>query len=46
VRSGSALNPTYGALSPESFTDVDWLMFLESTTYPRGAPSLTSWNAG
>ena len=46
VRSGSALNPTYGALTPESFTEVDWLVFLESTTYPRGAPSLTSWNAG
>lgn len=45
IRSGSTLNPTYWVLGRESFTDVDWLVFLESTKYPRGAPSLTSWNS-
>ena len=45
IRSGSSLNPTYGQLTPESFADFEWLVFLDSTTYPRGAPPLTSWNA-
>ena len=45
IRSGSALNPTYGPLTPESFADFEWLAFLDSTTYPRGAPPLTDWNA-
>ena len=45
IRSGSALNPTYGPLTPESFTDFEWLVFLKFTTYPRGAPPLTDWNA-
>jgi len=44
IRSGSSLNPTYGQLTPESFADFEWLVFLDSTTYPRGAPPLTSWN--
>lgn len=44
TRSGSALNPTYWVLSPNTLTDVDWLIFLESTSYPRGAPSLSNWN--
>ena len=45
IRSGSSLNPTYGQLTPESFADFEWLVFLDSTTYPRGAPPLTDWNA-
>ena len=45
VRSGSSLNPTYAPLTPESFADFEWLVFLDSTTYPRGAPPLTDWNA-
>lgn len=45
ARSGSTLNPTYYWLTPESFSDFEWLVFLESTTYPRGGPSLTNWNA-
>jgi erythromycin esterase len=44
VRSGSSLNPTYGQLTAESFADFEWLVFLDSTTYPRGAPPLTDWN--
>ena len=46
ARSGSTLNPTYSWLTPHSFSDFEWLVFLGSTTYPRGGPSLTSWNAG
>ena len=46
VRTGSTLNPTYSPLSPVSFTDWDWLVFLRTTTYPRGAPPLTSWGDG
>jgi erythromycin esterase len=45
MRAGSSLNPTYAQLTPESFADFEWLVFLDSTTYPRGAPPLTSWNA-
>lgn len=45
-RSGSTLNPTYFPLSAQSFTDFDWLVVFDSTTYPRGGPSLTNWNAG
>jgi len=45
VRSGSALNPTYSQLTPESFADFEWLVFLDSTTYPRGASPLTIWSA-
>ncbi len=45
MRTGSALNPTYAPLTPESFADFEWLVFLDSTSYPRGAPPLTSWNA-
>ena len=44
IRSGSALNPTYGQLTPESFADFEWLVFLDSATYPRGAPPLTDWS--
>jgi erythromycin esterase-like protein len=46
ARSGSTLNPTYSQLTPASFTDFDWLLFLDSTSYPRGSPPLTVWNAG
>ncbi len=46
ARSGSTLNPTYSWLTPASFSDFEWLVFLDSTTYPRGGPSLTDWNAG
>lgn len=45
IRSGSTLNPTYAALTPESFADFEWLVFLESTIYPRGGPPLSNWNA-
>jgi erythromycin esterase-like protein len=45
IRSGSSLNPTYGQLTPENFADFEWLVFLDSTTYPRGALPLTNWTA-
>ncbi|HKA48368.1 MAG TPA: erythromycin esterase family protein [Candidatus Dormibacteraeota bacterium] len=44
VRSGSSLNPTYYTLTPRSFREFDALVFLASTSYPRGAQPLTSWN--
>lgn len=31
TRSGSIKNPNYSVLTPESFTDFDWLAFLNST---------------
>ncbi|MGI8551208.1 MAG: erythromycin esterase family protein [Dehalococcoidia bacterium] len=40
TRSGSMKNPTYFALTPQSFTDFDWLAVLESTAYGRGSPPL------
>jgi erythromycin esterase len=40
TRSGSMKNPTYIALTPQSFTDFDWLAFLDSTKYTRGGPPL------
>ena len=46
VRSGSALNPTYAPLTLDSFSDFDWLVFVDATTYPRGLPPLTAWSAG
>ena len=42
-RAGSTLNPTYAPLTAASFEDFEWLIFLDSTTYPRGGPSLTDW---
>ena len=36
IRSGSMKNPSYFALTPQSFTDVDWLAVLDSTAYNRG----------
>lgn len=40
TRTGSMKNPTYFALTPQSFTDFDWLAVLDSTTYSRGGPQL------
>jgi len=40
IRSGSMKNPTYFALTHQSFTDFDWLAVLDSTTYSRGGPPL------
>jgi hypothetical protein len=40
VRSGSAKNPTYFPLTPQSLTDFDWLAVLDSTGYSRGGPQL------
>ncbi len=40
TRSGSMKNPTYFALTPQSFTDFDWLAVLDSTAYDRGGPPL------
>jgi erythromycin esterase len=45
IRTGSTLNPTYFALTPQSLTDFDWLAFLDSTTYQRGGPPLKAWDA-
>jgi len=39
-RAGSIKNPTYFALTSQSFTDFDWLAVLDSTTYNRGGPHL------
>jgi erythromycin esterase len=40
IRSGSLKNPTYFALTPQSFTDFDWLAVLKTTTYNHGGPLL------
>jgi erythromycin esterase len=40
TRSGSTKNPSYFALSAESFTDFDWLVALDSTAYNRGGRPL------
>ncbi|OPX77257.1 MAG: Erythromycin esterase [Methanosaeta sp. PtaB.Bin039] len=40
VRGGSMKNPTYIPLTPQSFTDFDWLAVLDETTYSRGGPPL------
>lgn len=42
TRSGSTKNPTYFALTPQSCTDFDWLLALDSTTYIRGGPPLAT----
>lgn len=39
-RSASTLNSTYFALTPQSFTDFDWLAVLNSSEYTRGGPEL------
>lgn len=40
TRSGSMKNSSYFALTPQSFTDFDWLAVLDSTAYNRGWPPL------
>ncbi len=45
IRSGSMKNPSYFALTPQSFTDFDWLAVLDSTAYARGGPPLQQWVA-
>jgi erythromycin esterase-like protein len=40
ARSGSMKNPTYFAMTPQSLTDFDWLVVLDSTAYSRGGPPL------
>lgn len=45
TRSGSRKNPTYFALTPQSFTDFDWLAVLDSATYQRGGLPLQAWDA-
>jgi erythromycin esterase len=40
ARSASTLNSTYFALTPQSFTDFDWLAVLDKTAYSRGGPQL------
>lgn len=38
TRSGSTRNTSFFGLTPQSFTDFDWLVVLDSTTYSRGGP--------
>ena len=45
TRSGSMKNQTYFALTPQSFTDFDWLAVLASTAYSRGGPPLEGLSA-
>ncbi len=46
IRSRSMKNLTYTtALNPQSFTDFDWLVVLDSTAYNRGGPPLQQWEA-
>jgi erythromycin esterase len=45
TRSGSMKNPSYFPLTPQSFTDFDWLAVLDSTAYNRGGPPLQQWDA-
>ncbi|WMW21371.1 erythromycin esterase family protein [Methanolobus mangrovi] len=40
TRLGSIKNPTYFPFTSEDFTDFDWLVILDSTTYGRGGPQL------
>jgi hypothetical protein len=40
ARSGSLMNPSYMALTPQAFADFDWLAVLDATTYNRGGPPL------
>jgi erythromycin esterase len=46
IRSDSKKNPTYIPLTPQSFTEFDWLAVLDSTGYNRGGPSLQEWDTG
>jgi erythromycin esterase len=41
IRSGNSKNPSYYPLTPQSVTDFDWLVVLDSTAYDtRGGPPL------
>lgn len=40
TRSGSIKNPTYFSLTPQSLTDFDWLVVLDSTAYNHGGQTL------
>jgi erythromycin esterase-like protein len=40
TRAGSAKNTGYFPLTPQSFTDFDWLAILDATVYSRGGPPL------
>lgn len=40
VRSGSARNPTYSPLTPQSLADFDALAFLDEVRYSQGSPTL------
>lgn len=40
IRAGSRKNPTYFPLTPQSFTEFDWLAVLRAVTYSRGGPPL------
>jgi hypothetical protein len=40
TRSGSMKNQTYFPLTPQSLTDLDWLVVLDSSAYSRGGPPL------
>jgi len=40
TRSGSTKNLSYMPITAQSFTDFDWLVFLDSTVYSRGGPPL------
>lgn len=46
IRSGSQKNPTYIPLTPQSFTDFDWLAIFDSATYNRGGTPLQEWDTG
>ena len=40
MRSSSTRNPSYFALTPQNFSDFDWLAVLDTTAYNRGGPPL------
>jgi erythromycin esterase len=40
IRSSSMKNSSYFPLTPQSFTDFDWLAVLDKTAYSRGGPPL------
>jgi hypothetical protein len=46
IRLGSKKNPTYFPLTPQSFTDFDWLAIVDSSGYNRGGPPLQEWDTG
>lgn len=46
TRSGSRKNLSYFALTPQSLTEFDWLVVLDSMTYSRGWPPLSDASTG